>query len=181
VKQIGIQPGTCEFILQNIISYGEKSHFHNCMLVFLPLSLDIDNTTSNAIPMESSPSSLSIVVEALGIVKIYEDGTVDRLINSSIVPPSSQIGDESKEGVTSKDVIINPQTCIFASLFLPRLDENKKFRYLCTFTEGLSVSNQLSQFITTMLIQWFYLRVKFLGVGIVSSAHEDLQHNYSSW
>jgi len=76
--------------------------------------------------MESSPSSLSIVAEAPGIVRIYEDGTVDRLIDSSTVPPSSQLGDESREGVASKDVVIDPQTGVFVRVFLPRLDGKQK-------------------------------------------------------
>nr|ABK26297.1 unknown [Picea sitchensis] len=73
--------------------------------------------------MDSS-SSLPIVSEAPGFIRIYEDGTVERLVDREIVPPSSQDDnfDEEKEGVASKDVVLDPQTGVFVRFYLPRLE-----------------------------------------------------------
>jgi acetyl esterase/lipase len=75
--------------------------------------------------MESSSSlSLAIVFESPGFLRIYENGTVERLIDRGTVRPSSQDHnfDEEKEGVASKDVVLDPQTGVFVRLYLPRLD-----------------------------------------------------------
>lgn len=72
--------------------------------------------------MESSPSSLSVVLEVPGRVRVYEDGTVKRLVDRGTVPPSSQTVDEFEDGVASKDVVINPETGVFVRVYLPRLE-----------------------------------------------------------
>ena len=64
----------------------------------------------------------SIVVEVPGMVRVYEDGTVERLVDLGTVPPSSELGDEFKEGVASKDVVIDLQTGVFVRLYLPLLE-----------------------------------------------------------
>lgn len=73
--------------------------------------------------MDSS-SSLSIVFESPGFLRIYENGTIELLIDRETVPPSSQDDgfDKEKEGVASKDVVLDPQTGVFVRLYLPRLD-----------------------------------------------------------
>jgi acetyl esterase/lipase len=76
----------------------------------------VDNTRTNAITMES------IVVEVPGMVRVYEDGTVERLVDLGTVPRSSELGDEFKEGVASKDVVIDLQTGVFVRLYLPLLE-----------------------------------------------------------
>jgi len=74
--------------------------------------------------MEETPSSLPIVFDSPGFLRIYEDGTVERLNDRGTVPPSSQDDnfDEEKEGVASKDVLLDPQTGVFVRLYLPRLE-----------------------------------------------------------
>jgi acetyl esterase/lipase len=87
---------------------------------FLPASA-LFGVVYSPTPMESS-SPLSIIVEVPGFVRVYDDGTVKRLVDLGTVPPSSELGDEFKEGVASKDVVIDPQTGVFVRLYLPRLE-----------------------------------------------------------
>lgn len=56
------------------------------------------------------------------MLRIYKDGTVERLVDLGTVPPSSQLGDDFRESVVSKDVVIDPQTGVFVRFYLPRLD-----------------------------------------------------------
>jgi len=73
--------------------------------------------------MESS-SFLDIAFEPPGWIRIDEDGKVERLINSGTVPPSLQDDnfDEEKEGVASKDVLLDPEKGVYVRLYLPRLE-----------------------------------------------------------
>lgn len=99
-----------------------QSSGSGCCNCIPSLGLAIDSSTTNAIPMEESSSSLSIVTEFPGLLRIYKDGTVERLLDEGTVPPSSQLGNESKGGVASKDVVIDPETGVFVRLFLPPLE-----------------------------------------------------------
>jgi acetyl esterase/lipase len=67
--------------------------------------------------MESS----SIIVEIPYFLRLYENGTVERLVDQRTVPPSLQ-GVDDLEGAASKDVVIDPQTGVFVRLYLPRLE-----------------------------------------------------------
>lgn len=70
--------------------------------------------------MEFSSTS-PIVFEVPRFIRLYEDGTVERLMDRGTVPPISQ--DENFEkGVASKDVVLDPQTGVFVRLYLPPLD-----------------------------------------------------------
>jgi len=113
------------------------------------------HTRTHAVPMESSPSSLSVVLEVPGMVRVYEDGTVKRLVDHGTVPPSSQIVDEFEDGVASKDVVINPETGVFVRLYLPRLevtDEKEKVPVLVYFHGGgFCIESAASPFYHTYL------------------------------
>jgi len=85
--------------------------------------------------MESS-LPLSIIVEAAGFVRIYEDGSIERLVEQSTVPPSPELESGDLHGVASKDVVINPETGVFVRLYLPRLTDGKEKIPLLVYVHG---------------------------------------------
>lgn len=58
--------------------------------------------------------------EFLPFVRIYKDGSVERLLGSPYVPPSPQ---DPETGVSSKDITISENPSISARLYLPKLEE----------------------------------------------------------
>ncbi|KAF5452486.1 hypothetical protein F2P56_027480 [Juglans regia] len=73
--------------------------------------------------------------EFLPFVRIYKDGSVERLLGSSYVPPSPQ---DPETGVSSKDVDISQDPPISARLYLPSLDQtdHQKLPILVYFHGG---------------------------------------------
>ncbi|XP_061994332.1 2-hydroxyisoflavanone dehydratase-like [Rosa rugosa] len=70
--------------------------------------------------MASTPKK--IASEFLPFIRVYKDGTVERLMGSPYVPPSAR---DPETGVSSKDIIISDNPKISARLFLPQtLDQN---------------------------------------------------------
>ncbi|KAL2244061.1 UNVERIFIED_CONTAM: 2-hydroxyisoflavanone dehydratase [Sesamum indicum] len=57
-----------------------------------------------------------VLTDLSPIIKVYTDGTVDRLIGSPLVPPSPE---DPTTGVSSKDITISPT--LSARLYLPKL------------------------------------------------------------
>ncbi|KAJ7980080.1 2-hydroxyisoflavanone dehydratase [Quillaja saponaria] len=79
-----------------------------------------------------------IAIEIPKFIRIYKDGTVERLIGSPFVPPSLQDPDT---GVSSKDITISDNPSISARLYLPKLtqsnnQENQKIPILVYFHGG---------------------------------------------
>ncbi|CAL1410817.1 unnamed protein product [Linum trigynum] len=70
--------------------------------------------------MAFAPSSIQrkVVTEFPGVIRVYDDGTVDRLRDTDFAPPSSSSPDA--DGVSSKDVVIVPSSNFSARLYLPR-------------------------------------------------------------
>ncbi|XP_015885439.3 probable carboxylesterase 2 [Ziziphus jujuba] len=66
--------------------------------------------------MDSS-SKPEIVYELQPFLRVYKDGSVERLVGTDTVPPST----DPTTGVTSKDVTILPESQISARLYLPTL------------------------------------------------------------
>jgi len=90
--------------------------------------------------MESS-SSFPIVIDTPGVFRLHEDGTVERLVDSETVPPSTEDDnfDEEKEEVVSKDVVLDPQTGVSVRFYLPRFeitDGKTKIPIILYFHEG---------------------------------------------
>ncbi|XP_042516428.1 probable carboxylesterase 12 [Macadamia integrifolia] len=54
-------------------------------------------------------------------VRIYKDGRVERLAGTEIVPPTAV---DPQTGISSKDVLIEPETGVSARLFLPKIITN---------------------------------------------------------
>ncbi|KAL4310320.1 hypothetical protein GQ457_01G026390 [Hibiscus cannabinus] len=71
-----------------------------------------------------------VLIEFPGLITVYKDGRVERLIGTDFVPPSTH----PQTGVSSKDVIIIPESNVSARLFLPKLtNPNQKLPLLVYF------------------------------------------------
>ncbi|XP_058763733.1 2-hydroxyisoflavanone dehydratase-like [Vicia villosa] len=83
--------------------------------------------------MASTPKK-EIVSYVPDFINVYSDGTIERLNDMPIVPPSPQ---DPKTGVSSKDILISNDPSLFARLFLPKLsNQNQKIPILVYFHGG---------------------------------------------
>ncbi|KAI5656224.1 hypothetical protein M9H77_25017 [Catharanthus roseus] len=64
-----------------------------------------------------SCSGPEIIHDVPPYIRVYKDGTVERLVATETAPP----GFDPQTGVTSKDVLINPTTGLTARLYRPNL------------------------------------------------------------
>ncbi|KAK9672006.1 hypothetical protein RND81_12G069600 [Saponaria officinalis] len=62
-----------------------------------------------------------VTIEFPGLIKVFSDGSVERLFTSPALPPSSQ---DPETGVASKDVTISTSTGLSVRLYLPKLTQN---------------------------------------------------------
>ncbi|XP_027360077.1 2-hydroxyisoflavanone dehydratase-like [Abrus precatorius] len=78
-----------------------------------------------------------ITMEIPTFVRVYKDGTIERLQDSPFVPPTLE---DPTTGVSSKDVIISDNPPISARLYLPKLiqfeSQNDRFPILVYFHGG---------------------------------------------
>lgn len=75
-----------------------------------------------------------IAHEFLPFVRVYKDGTVERLIDPPTVPPTL---DDPVTGVSSKDIVLNPATGVSARIYLPKIsDPTEKLPILVYFHGG---------------------------------------------
>ncbi|KAJ0093607.1 hypothetical protein Patl1_25413 [Pistacia atlantica] len=65
-----------------------------------------------------------VTKELLPLVRVYKDGSVERLVGSPYVPPSPDQDPET--GVSSKDITISHNPVISARLYLPKLTQSDK-------------------------------------------------------
>ncbi|KAI3971670.1 hypothetical protein MKW92_013367 [Papaver armeniacum] len=83
--------------------------------------------------MEGKSTSEEIAHEFLPFLRIYKDGRVERFFGTQVVPPSIE---DPKTGISSKDVVIIPETGVSARLYVPKLIQNKKLPLLVYFHGG---------------------------------------------
>jgi 2-hydroxyisoflavanone dehydratase len=71
----------------------------------------------------SNTINKEIEKELLPLIRVYKDGTIERLMSSPIVPPSLQ---DPQTGVSSKDIVIsnNSNPPLSARIFLPKSHHN---------------------------------------------------------
>ncbi|KAF8410031.1 hypothetical protein HHK36_002551 [Tetracentron sinense] len=80
-------------------------------------------------------SKAEITLDFPPFLRVYKDGRVERLLGTDIVPPS--INPETGTGVSSKDVIIVPETGVSARIYLPKItDPLQKLPLLVYFHGG---------------------------------------------
>ncbi|KAI3922198.1 hypothetical protein MKX01_005887 [Papaver californicum] len=80
--------------------------------------------------MEGKSNIEEIAHEFLPFLRVYKDGRVERFLGTQVVPPSIEI---PKTGISSKDVVIIPETGVSARLYVPKLIQNKKLPLLVYF------------------------------------------------
>ncbi|KDP38376.1 hypothetical protein JCGZ_04301 [Jatropha curcas] len=82
----------------------------------------------------ASTNDQEVAYELPGLLRLYKDGHVERLRNTDVVPPSSNLS----AGISSKDITINIyEPNISARLYLPKLNHpNQKFPLLVYFHGG---------------------------------------------
>ncbi|KAI7755979.1 hypothetical protein M8C21_021598 [Ambrosia artemisiifolia] len=68
-------------------------------------------------------------------IRVYKDKTIERLLGTEVIPPTT----DPITGVTSKDIIISPQTGITARIFRPSQTTNKKLPLIIYFHGGAFV------------------------------------------
>ncbi|CAI9277011.1 unnamed protein product [Lactuca saligna] len=68
-----------------------------------------------------SHSPDQILKEIPGLIRVYKDGRFQKLSGTDVVPA----GIDPASGVQSKDVVISPETKIFARLYLPKTTTKK--------------------------------------------------------
>ncbi|KAJ7954916.1 2-hydroxyisoflavanone dehydratase [Quillaja saponaria] len=84
-------------------------------------------------------STKEIDTELLPYLRVYKDGTLERIVGSSIVPSSPE---DPENGVSSKDITISDNPSISARLYLPKLNQssnnqqNQKLPILIYFHGG---------------------------------------------
>nr|WRU92870.1 HID3 [Amsonia hubrichtii] len=77
-------------------------------------------------------SSSEIVVDLSPSIRVYKDGTVDRMFSSPYVPPSAE---DPSTGVSSKDISVSSQ--VSARIYIPKVtDPNQKLPILVYFHCG---------------------------------------------
>ncbi|QCE08364.1 2-hydroxyisoflavanone dehydratase-like [Vigna unguiculata] len=69
----------------------------------------------------ASATPKEIVRELPPLIRVYNDGTVERLLGSPQVPPSLQ---DLQTSVASKDIVISENPSISARLYLPKLNSH---------------------------------------------------------
>ncbi|KAJ6675782.1 CARBOXYLESTERASE 2-RELATED [Salix viminalis] len=84
------------------------------------------------------PSKQEVVFELPMTLRVHKDGNVERLVPTDFIPPST----DPTTGVSSKDIVVVPESSITARLFLPKItDPNKKLAVLVYFHGGAFVIN----------------------------------------
>ncbi|XP_028789353.1 2-hydroxyisoflavanone dehydratase-like [Neltuma alba] len=80
-------------------------------------------------------TTTEIEIEFPNLIRVYKDGTVERLYGSPIVPPSLH---DSDTGVSSKDIVISDHPSVSARLYLPKSaqSEARKIPILVYFHGG---------------------------------------------
>lgn len=62
-----------------------------------------------------STKSAEVSIDAFPFLRLYKDGTIDRLAGTQVTPP----GLDPQTGVVSKDVVVVPETGVSARFYLP--------------------------------------------------------------
>ncbi|CAI0465237.1 unnamed protein product [Linum tenue] len=81
----------------------------------------------------SSTDGRKLAKEIPGHIRIYDDGTVERLRDTDVVPPSIDAG---PGGVSTKDVVYLPELNLSARLYLPQHGGNRKLPLVIYFHGG---------------------------------------------
>ncbi|KAM7279087.1 hypothetical protein ACFE04_006221 [Oxalis oulophora] len=104
--------------------------------------------------------------ECLPFVRVYKDGTVERLQGSPIVPPSTK---DPETGVSSKDVTISLDPPISARLYLPTTTttySNRKLPILVYFHGGAFCIESAFSLVETKFMNSLASEAKIVAISI---------------
>ena len=80
-------------------------------------------------------SDKEVAIEFLPLLRVYKDGSIERLIVSPIVPPSFE---DLETGVSSKDITISENPTISARFYLPKLTQPNQKLPILVYIHGLA-------------------------------------------
>ncbi|PIA46442.1 hypothetical protein AQUCO_01500171v1 [Aquilegia coerulea] len=69
--------------------------------------------------------SFSVIFDFPPFVRVYKDGHTERIHKTEFIPPSF----DPSTGVSSKDVVINPETGLSARLYLPKVEKDSQNKF----------------------------------------------------
>lgn len=114
-------------------------------------------------PMASA--SKEIATEILPYIRVYKDGTVERLLNIPTVPPSPR---DSETRVSSKDITISLNQKISARLYLPDLtfNHNQNLPILIYFHGGGFCVESSFSILTHRYLNHLVSKAKIVAVSV---------------
>lgn len=81
----------------------------------------------------STTTSKEIDRELPPLLRVYKDGTVERFLGSSFVPPSPE---DPETGVSTKDIVISENPTISARVYLPKLNNTTEKLPILVYYHG---------------------------------------------
>ncbi|KAG6605131.1 putative carboxylesterase 2, partial [Cucurbita argyrosperma subsp. sororia] len=79
-----------------------------------------------------STAGEEVVFQFLSVFRVFKSGRVERLVPADTVPPST----DSRTGVQSKDVLIDPHTKLSVRIYLPKVSTSAKKLPLLIYIHG---------------------------------------------
>ncbi|OMP08693.1 Alpha/beta hydrolase-3 [Corchorus olitorius] len=111
------------------------------------------------------PTAKEVVKEVPGLIKVYKDGSVERLLCSPYVPPSPEPDPET--GVSSKDITISENPSISARLFLPKLiTDHQKLPILVYFHAGAFCLESAFSFLHHRYLNALVSQAKVVAISV---------------
>ncbi|KAK9288347.1 hypothetical protein L1049_016800 [Liquidambar formosana] len=110
-------------------------------------------------------SKREVVSELLPLLRVYKDGTVERLLGSPRVPPSL---DDPQNNVSSKDITISKDPNISARLYLPKISHHhyQKLPILVYFHGGGFCIESAFSFLDHRYLSILASEAKILAVSV---------------
>ncbi|XVF38169.1 hypothetical protein REPUB_Repub20aG0077200 [Reevesia pubescens] len=105
-----------------------------------------------------------VVTEILPFIRLYKDGSVERLAGSPNVPPSVE---DPETGVSSKDITISENPPISARIYLPKqLEQHQKVPLLVYFHGGGFCFESAFSFVETKYMNSLAYHAKVVVISI---------------
>ncbi|KAL5785492.1 hypothetical protein ACOSQ2_007884 [Xanthoceras sorbifolium] len=113
--------------------------------------------------MDSTSTVKEVSSELLPFLRVYKDGSVERLTGSPIVPPSPE---DPETGVSSKDITISEDPNITARIYLPKAQPDQKLPVLVYFHGGGFCFESAYSLVETKLMNSLVSEAKIVAISI---------------
>ncbi|XVF63176.1 hypothetical protein PTKIN_Ptkin09bG0067200 [Pterospermum kingtungense] len=114
--------------------------------------------------MGSTGAGKEVATEILPYIRVYKDGSVERLAESPIVPP---LAEDPETGVSSKDIIISEKPPISARIYLPKqVEHHQKVPLLVYFHGGGFCFESAFSFVETKYMNNLAYHAKVVIISI---------------